>query len=151
MSICGSRWAEKSFWNVFSGLYQYSACSMMHVAIGLPCIDPSSGLLSLALLYVRLFSFEHSSRRESAQLETLELGIGASMSIVSKCWCGSGHGLVDVRDGEQRKDDVDVDGETCRERLRLRPIVYDSVIYRADGGMDVGGDTGISGKLGEQK
>lgn len=51
--------------------------------------------------------------------------MGASMSIPLKDCCGSGHGLVDVRDGEERKLDVDVAGETSMERLRLRPIMYD--------------------------
>lgn len=44
-----------------------------------------------------------------------------------------------MRDGEERKDDVDMDGETSTERLRLRPILIDTIISQTDGRIDVGG------------
>jgi hypothetical protein len=35
-----------------------------------------------------------------------------------------------VRDGEERKDEVDVDGETSIDRLRLRPMIIVYEMFR---------------------
>jgi hypothetical protein len=84
----------------------------------------SSGRLSLNLLRVRLFSLDdRDSLGSKFQAGNDELAMGAATSVLLKTWCGFGEGLIEEREGEERKLDVDVDGETSMERLRLSPIV----------------------------
>lgn len=44
-----------------------------------------------------------------------------------------------MRDGEEKDDDVDVEGETSTERLRLRAIWMIAIMIRANRRIDVGG------------